>query len=96
MEARRDAQPLVAERLGEGEGPLAHVHRPVLVAQVIEGVHQHGQDPREPVAVPEALRERLGLPQVFQRSPVLTERVEHLAQVQPDVDGLLGRLAALG
>ena len=50
---------------------------------------QIGEDPPQPALIAQRLGEGLGLAQVFEDRPVISERKERIAQVEAQIDGLL-------
>jgi hypothetical protein len=59
-------------------------------------VHHEGGDPPEPVLVAERPGEPLRLVEVVYHARPIAERDERVPEVEPEVDGQLGRLPGLG
>jgi hypothetical protein len=66
---------------GQGEGPLASRHSPVMLAHDIETVAQGAGDPPEPLVVAQPLGEGLGGAQVIEHPCKFPEWPQGIAQV---------------
>ena len=93
---RDDAQPEVADRLGDGARALRRFDRPSVLAEEAVEVRLVPKRPPEPPLVPEPLRQRARLVQDLAQPRELAERQEGVALLEAQVDELLGPLAALG
>src|SRR5215471_4166809 len=85
----------ISKHLGAGEGPLAShqgallvAHGPVILAEI-------GGDVPQAALVAERLSEHFGLTEGGEHRPVCCESKERMTQVEPEIDRLLQRLAAL-
>src|SRR5262249_55711220 len=85
----------VAEGARDCEGLLLVSKGPVVVAGAQTLDPHEGGDPPETVLVAKAPSEHLCLVEVIARARPIAEREERVAQVDADVDRLLGRLASL-
>jgi hypothetical protein len=91
-----DAQPEIADRLGDGARALPSFDRPAGLAKETIGERQIPERPPEPPLVPEPLRERAPLVQDLAHPLDLAERQEGVPLLEAQVDELLGALPALG
>src|SRR5262245_19998192 len=85
----------IAESLGAGEGLLASDQGALLVARRPEVLAEIGRDMPQPALVTERLGKPFGLAKGVEHRPVCCEGKERLTQVEPEIDRLLQRLAAL-
>ena len=92
---RRDLQGEISERLSDGESVLAALDGAVVVPYLPEIVAHIGGDPPQPRLVVEGLGEGFRLTEVVEHLPEFSELPERIPQVEPEVDRLLHRDAAL-
>ena len=78
---------------GERQGALAGGDGLVIRAHVAEMACQKDRDLSQPTRVVEGLSEGLGLAQIRQDAPQVARRMERRAQGEPEIDGLLARVA---
>src|SRR5215831_19715579 len=92
---RYDLQGEIAEGLSDGEGLLAGRDCAVVVSHVREMSAHIGGGPPQPRLVIERLGEGCSLAEVVEHPSEVFEVRERSPQVEPEVDGLLLRGAAL-
>jgi hypothetical protein len=80
----------------QGEGPLASHNGLVMFAHGREGAAQMAGNQPEPLGIAQPLGDGLGGVQAVQDPWVVTKRQQGIAQVTPQINGLLQRAAALG
>src|SRR6185436_2987559 len=88
-------KPEVFETGGGGQAALRAVDRAVMLSCDEEVGAHVGEDTGQPVSIAECGRQRLGGADVLDHPIVLAERHVSVAEVQPQVDRLFERLAAL-
>ena len=86
----------IAKGLRDAQGLLPESDGLVVVARVQALDHHEGGDPPEPALVAERPGQHLSLVEVVRHARPIAEREERVPEVEPDVDGQLGRLPALG
>ena len=87
---------LVAGFLRQLKRALTRFEGLVVPSKQSETVGHRGADTALSASIPERLRDRLGLPQVLQRPPVLAQLPERRLRIQTEVQCQQQRLAALG
>src|SRR5262245_11218028 len=92
---RQDLQSEISEGLSDGEGLLAGSDRAVVVPYLSKIAAHIGRDPSQPWLVVKGLGEGGSLAEVVEHLPEFPECYERSPQVEPEVDGLLLRGAAL-
>src|SRR5262249_9493224 len=95
VESRYPLEGDITERLGAGKGPLTTHQGALLVARSPEILAEIGGDLPQAALVAERLGEHFGLAEGVEHRPVCCEGKEHLTQVEPEIDRLLQRRAAL-
>src|SRR5262249_52071661 len=85
----------ISEGLSHGEGVLAGRDRSIMVPHIIEISAHIGRDSPQPRLVVDGLGESFSLAQVVEHLPEFSESPERIPQVEPEVDSLLLRGAAL-
>src|SRR5437660_9772998 len=71
------------------DGAVLVAHQPEVVGQVRRGL-------AETALIAEGSRERLGLAKTVENARELAERLQGVAQIEPEIDGALGALPAVG
>src|SRR5262245_30461766 len=90
-----DLQGAIAEALSYGEGVRCGRDHLVMVPHLPEISAHIGRDPPQPWLVVEGFSEGCSLAEVVEHLPEFSDSPERMPQVEPEVDGLLLRGAAL-
>ena len=80
---------------GHGEGTLAVGEAAFMIPDLQDSGAHIGADPAEPALIVEGRGQGLGLTQGVEYRPQLSQRDEGIADIEPEIDGLLQRLAPL-
>jgi hypothetical protein len=94
VRAHRDLEGRIPHELGDVEGALAGCDGPVRLAAQPEILTHEREDQPEPALIGERLSQLLGLGQVLEDPPEISERLQRVAEIEPEINGLLDRLTA--
>ena len=96
IRARDDPERAVALPVGEREGALRRLHREIEVSHQAVVLRHEGEDAGEPARIVERPGEPFGLPQQREDPLGVAQRVQGVAQLEPQIDRLLDLRAILG
>jgi hypothetical protein len=89
VDTRFDLQRDIPQGLADDKGTLTRLKGAVKVPHYNEIVGHKGSDPPQPTVIVEGLGEVFGYAEVVEDPLLFSEREERIAQVKPEIDGLL-------